>query len=268
MEIIKAIFLGIVQGLTEFLPISSSGHLVLMQKLIGFSGPQLFFDTILHLGTLFAVVVVLWKDIWELLKKPFQKMTLLIIVATIPTAIMGLAFKDMIEKIFEGGKTLGVEFIITGLILFFASRMKNGEKKIENTSNFDAFFIGVMQGIAILPAISRSGLTIAGALFRKMDRDFAAKFSFLISIPAILGAVVIQSKDVLGAPLSNGNVDGAGMTFWPIFLGFVFAFLFGVLSVRYMMKIIRKGNLNGFAIYVSILGALIIFDQIFTHVFF
>lgn len=261
MEIIKAIILGIIQGLTEFLPISSSGHLVLAQKIMGFGEPPLIFDTVLHLGTLFAVVVVLWSDIWPMLKKPYQKMTALLIVGTIPTAVMGLVFKDFFDSLFKSGKTLGVEFIVTGLILFAAQKMSNGHKKIEETTWKDAVFVGVMQGIAILPAISRSGLTIAGSLFRKMDREFAAKFSFLLSIPAILGATVIQIKDI--------NDAGASMpATFPLIVGFIFSFVFGVISVKFMMKVIKEGKLTGFGIYCSILGALIILDQVILHIFF
>ena len=261
MEIIKAIILGIIQGITEFLPISSSGHLVLAQKIMGFTEPPLIFDTVLHLGTLFAVVLVLWSDIWPLLKKPFQKMTGLLIVGTIPAALIGLLFKDFFESLFKSGKTLGVEFIITGLILFAAQRMANGHKKIKETTVWDALFVGVMQGIAILPAISRSGLTIAGSLFRKMDRDFAARYSFLLSIPAILGATVLQFKDIKDA---GAMMPSAA----PLLLGFVFSFVFGVFSVKFMMKIIREGKLSGFGIYCSVLGALIILDQLVLHIIF
>lgn len=261
MELIKAIILGIIQGLTEFLPISSSGHLVLAQKIMGFTEPPMIFDTVLHLGTLFAVVLVLWGDIWPLLKKPFQKMTALLIFGTIPTVLIGLLLKDFFDNLFKSGKTLGVEFIFTGLILFAAQRMSNGHKKLKETSGIDALFVGVMQGIAILPAVSRSGLTIAGSLFRKMDREFAARFSFLLSIPAILGATVLQLKDIVGSGEvmpATGNLVG----------GFLFSFIFGVLSVKFMMKVIKEGKLNGFGIYCTALGGLILLDQLVLHIFF
>ena len=261
MELIKAIILGIIQGLTEFLPISSSGHLVLAQKIMGFTEPPLIFDTVLHLGTLFAVVLVLWGDIWPLLKKPFQKMTALLIVGTIPTALLGILLKDFFDNLFKSGKTLGVEFIITGLVLLAAQRMSNGHKKLKETTGMDAIFVGIMQGIAILPAVSRSGLTIAGALFRKMDREFAARFSFLLSIPAILGATVLQVKDIAegGAVLpATSSLIG----------GFIFSFIFGIISVKFMMKVIKEGKLNGFGIYCSVLGALVILDQLVLHIFF
>lgn len=261
MTFIQAILLGIIQGITEFLPISSSGHLVLFQKIFGVAEPSLTFGIVVHLGTLTAVFAVFWKDIVSILRRPFQRLTLLLIAGTVPTAIIGVAFKDFFEKVFASGSTLGFEFFITGLVLYFADSLRNGYKDAEETSCLDAAFVGLMQGAAILPAVSRSGLTISGALFRHMDRDFAARFSFLLSIPAILGAAVFDMKDVLEAGV--GNLDSMSLG-----AGFIFAAIFGYISIRYMLNILKKGKMRYFSYYVFALGALILIDQYLTHIFF
>lgn len=262
MNLIQAIILGIVQGITEFLPISSSGHLVLMQKIFKITEPTLIFDTYVHLGTLMAVFAVFKDDIIGILKKPFQKLTWLLIAGTIPTAIIGVLFKDIFEQMFHSGSTLGFEFIITGVILLISGSIRNGHKGVKETGYLDAAFIGVMQGAAIMPAISRSGLTISGALFRNLDREFAAKFSFLLSIPAILGAAVFQVKDIMEAGGGGGISTGAMVA------GSLAAALAGYASIKYMLQILRKGKIKYFAYYVFALGALVIVDQYITHIFF
>lgn len=262
MNLIQAIILGIVQGITEFLPISSSGHLVLMQKIFGITAPTLLFDTSVHLGTLLAVFVVFKDDIVSILKKPFQKLTWLLIAGTIPTAIIGILFKDSFEQMFRSGSTLGFEFIITGVVLLWSGILKNGRKNVRETSYFDAVFIGVMQGLAIMPAISRSGLTISGALFRNLDRNFAARFSFLLSIPAILGAAVFQVKDIMEV----GGGSGIGMG--ALIAGSIAAALAGYATIKYMLQVLREGKLKYFAYYVFVIGALVILDQYVTHIFF
>lgn len=261
MSTIQAIILGIIQGLTEFLPISSSGHLVLFQKIFGINEPTLIFDTMVHVGTLAAVITVLWKEIFSLLKKPFQKLTWLLIAGTIPTAIIGIIFKDSFEALYKSGRTLGFEFLATGFIILFAESLNTGRKNIRETSYLDAAFIGVMQGAAILPAVSRSGLTISGALLMGLDREFAAKFSFLLSIPAILGAAVFQTKDILEA--GGGRIITA-----PIVAGTIAAAVAGYFSVRFMIVLIKKGSMRYFAYYVFAVGALVLVDQYITHLFF
>lgn len=264
MGIFEAIVLGLIQGITEFLPISSSGHLVLAQKILGVEDPSLLFDTMLHLGTLAAVFAVLWKDIWELLKRPFQRLTALLIAATVPTVIIAVLFKDAIEEAFRSGATLGWEFIATGIILLGAEQLASaaGDRRDAKTMSWmDAVIVGALQGVAIMPAISRSGLTVAGALARKLDRGFAAKFSFLLSIPAILGAVVFQSKALFEGP----GDGGLGI---PLIIGTFVAAAVGVLSVKFMMKIIKEGSLRGFAAYVGALGILVLLDQYVFRMFF
>ncbi|KNZ69335.1 bacitracin resistance protein BacA [Thermincola ferriacetica] len=255
MTVLQAAILGLIQGLTEFLPISSSGHLVLFQRFFGLSKGVLTFDVFVHLGTLVAVFAVFWQDILALLKKPWQRLTALIITGTIPTGIMGLGLKDFFEKIFASGSTLGVEFIATGVILWWAESIRQRNKGVDQITYADAAFVGFMQGVAILPAISRSGLTIAGALFRGIDRDTAARFSFLISIPAILGAALVDGKDVIQA----GTV-GVGTI--PLIVGTVVSAVAGYFAIRIMLRILRQGTLKVFSYYVWALGILVIILQL------
>jgi len=258
MTIIQSVILGFVQGLTEFLPVSSSGHLVLVQNLLGIdkNNPLIFtFDVLVHLGTLAAVIAIFWKDIVSLLKKPWQKLGLLIIMATIPTGLIGLSFKDFFERMFQSDRFLGLEFIATGLIIWFADRVRAKAKGIEDISYFDAAFVGVMQGIAILPAISRSGLTIAGSLFRGINRESAARFSFLVSIPAIAGAAALDLKDVIG----QGVTPEMGL---PLLIGTIVASLSGFWAVKFMIRILQRGSMKWFSYYVWVLGGLIIILQL------
>ena len=270
MSIFNAILLGIVQGLIEFLPVSSSGHLVLLQRVFDVQEPSLFFDTMLHFGTLLAVFVVLWKDIWALLKKPIQPLTGYLILGTIPAVIAALTFRDVIEDIFISAKFLGFCFLITAVLLVTAEllsrRSKNNSnlKKAENINWLDALFIGIMQALAIPPGISRSGATISGALFRKLDRDFAARFSFLLSIPAILGAVVLHAKDLA---VESGTA-GSGIEAAPVIAGTLTAAIVGFFAVKLMLKIIRERSLFGFAIYTGVLGILVLIDQFATRIVF
>ncbi len=261
MNSYQAIILGIIQGLTEFLPISSSGHLVLFQKVLGITEPTLTFDISVHVGTLLAVFAAFRKEILSLLKKPFQRLTWLLLAGTIPTAVIGIAFKDYFEKVFQSGSTLGFEFFITGLVILAAEKLGSGRKSEKGASYLDAAFVGIMQGAAIMPAVSRSGLTISGALFRGFDKEFAAKFSFLLSIPAILGAAAVKVKDAMEA--TRGSLDLA-----PLILGSIAAALAGYLSINYMITALRKGKLRYFSYYVFIIGMLIIIDQFITKIFF
>jgi len=254
-EMSKTIILGILQGLTEFLPISSSGHLLVARKLFGLAEAGLLLDTMLHIGTLLAVMAVFWRDILEMIRKPFSRLTLLVVVGTIPTAVIGLAFKDFFEDIARTGVTVGWEFLATGVILWLADSIKDkGYKDVERISYTDSLIVGALQGAAILPAISRSGLTIAGALFQRIDRSVAARFSFLLSIPAIMGAAVVQIPDLLEG---GSEVVGAG----PLVVGTVAAAVSGYVAVKWMLQVIQRGSLKAFAVYVWILGAVILVAQ-------
>ncbi|HAA42673.1 MAG TPA: undecaprenyl-diphosphate phosphatase [Ruminiclostridium sp.] len=265
MGIIEAIVLGIIQGLTEFLPISSSGHLVLFNKLFGITEGTVTFSIAVHIATLVAVVSVLWKDVLEMIKKPTGKLTLLVIVATIPMGIVGFIFKDLLKSFLETGVTVGFGFLITGTVLWLAeymSKKENKNKRLEETSFLDALFVGCAQVIAMLPAVSRSGSTTGGALFRGLNREFALKFSFLMSIPAILGPAAIEAIDVI----KDGS--GLGVEFFPLIAGMLAAGISGYLAIKFMLKIFTKASLKVFSYYVYTLGVLVLIDQFITKIFF
>ncbi|MDR3115246.1 MAG: undecaprenyl-diphosphate phosphatase [Treponema sp.] len=267
MRIVEAVILGAVQGITEFLPVSSSGHLVLLQKIFHIAEPALLFDTLVHVGTLGAVCIVLWPDIWNILRRPIQKLTGLLIVATLPTVLIALVFKDFIEEAFASAAFLGFAFLGTGVLLIIGERLSKrpGMTKTERTMLWrDALTIGLLQGVAIIPGVSRSGSTLSAALFRRVDRNFAARFSFLLSIPAILGALVLQLPDVLGN--TSGDTGGIGTA--SLIAGTLTAGLVGFFSIQGMLAIVRKRSLWGFALYTAVLGTLILVDQYGTHVFF
>jgi len=262
MSIIHAIILGLVQGLTEFLPVSSSGHLVLFQKIFGLSEATQSFDILLHMGTLIAVFICYWEDIWNILRKPFQKITYLLIAATLPTVVIALLFNSKLEAVFGSGNYLGILFFITSAAMFFADTRKDGNKKIKDMSYADAIIIGIMQGIAICPAVSRSGMTIAAALAIGLRKNSAARFSFLMSIPAILGAMVFTLKDMASGEAAVGEAMGV----FPVAVGFVVAAVSGFLAINFMIKIINRGKLKYFGIYTAILGAYLCLDQFVLHI--
>jgi undecaprenyl-diphosphatase len=228
---------------------------VLLQKILKIDEPPLFFDTMVHAGTLGAVIIVLWRDVWTILKKPFQKLTLLLIVATLPTVAAALLFKDTIENAFHSGAFLGPAFLFTACALavseWVAARARRtAGKGLAEIKLTDALAIGVCQSIAILPAVSRSGLTLSGSILCNIDRGDAARFSFLLSIPAILGALVLQ--------LSSLGGSGPAVSPLPLAVGTLTAFATGLLSIKLMLKIVRENRLFGFALYTAILGILCI----------
>ncbi|MED3553444.1 undecaprenyl-diphosphate phosphatase [Cytobacillus praedii] len=254
MSKLEAFILGIIQGLTEFLPISSTGHLYLGRHLFGLDDAGIFLDTMLHVGTLLAVLVVYKNEIFQILKNPFGKLSMLLIIGTTPAVIVGFLFSDLFNSISKTGITIGWEFLITGLILWFADSIKNGRKKMEYISYGDALFIGTFQAAAIFPAISRSGLTIAAGLFRKLDRETAAYFSFLLSIPAIAGGIVLQF-----AEMAAGHVEAISLE--SLFIATLASALFGYMAVVYMINFLKRKSLKIFAVYVWILGFSILILQ-------
>jgi undecaprenyl-diphosphatase len=253
MDITQSILLGIVQGLTEFLPVSISGHLVLFQKFFGFQEAPIFFDTLVHFATLLAVVFYLRKEIWGILINPKKNINLiwLLILGTLPAVIFALLFKDYIENSFNSLWMLSVGFFVTAVLLFATKFIGEGKKDMQKISWVDSIVIGIFQAVAILPSISRSGATISSALYRNIKREDAFKFSFLLSVPAIAGAMVLQIFDFDPANLNGG--------FWPNALGFIFAAIFGFLSLFILEKIAQKGKLYYFAVYCFVLGVIILF---------
>jgi undecaprenyl-diphosphatase len=254
MSMFEALILGIIQGLTEFLPISSSGHLYLGRHLFHLDEAGLFLDTMLHVGTLLAVVIVYKQELFDIIKHPFRKQSLLLVVGTIPAVLVGLLLNDLFESISKTGKTIGWEFLLTGGILWMADGVKSGTKKMNNIGYGDALLIGTFQAAAIFPAISRSGLTIAAGLFRKLDRETAAYFSFLLSIPAIAGGIVLQF-------LKMSEQTMEAVSFGSLFIATLSSALFGYMAVVGMIQFLKKKSLKIFAIYVWILGSTIIILQ-------
>ncbi|MDR2808264.1 MAG: undecaprenyl-diphosphate phosphatase [Spirochaetaceae bacterium] len=254
MTILEAIILGAVQGLTEFLPVSSSGHLVLLQQLMHIEAPSLFFDTMLHVGTLLAVFVVLWPDIWALLRQPIQPLTSFLVLATLPTVIVALFLRDFIETFFESSNFLGIAFLITGIALFVAEYISKRPGRFRSDLELngrDALLVGIMQSIALLPGISRSGFTVAAALSCRLERGFAARFSFLLSIPAIIGAVIFQVQEL---------PDKVSLSLYsmPIIAGTFTAAVVGFISIKIMLKLIQEHSLRIFACYTVILGIVLL----------
>ena len=278
MTIWIAMLLGFVQGVAEFLPVSSSGHLLLIQKMFGITEGAMFFTVMLHLATLVAVFIVYWPTLLELIKKPFQKTVGLLIVATIPAVVIALISKKIapIAAFFEAadaGQYLGFGFLLTSLLLFISDRVRhteideNGEKvekkgkKLKNMQVTDALIIGCMQGVGVLPGVSRSGSTISGALFAGLNRKTAADFSFLMSIPAIIGGAVFEIPDAL----KNGIGD---MHWTAVVAGMLVAGITGYFAIKVMIDAIKKKKLIGFVIYTAVLGCLVLVDQYVTHYFF
>jgi undecaprenyl-diphosphatase len=251
----EAFILGVIQGVTEFLPISSTGHLALGRNAFGLQEAGLFLDTMLHIGTLIAVLYYYREELIGIVLHPFGKMSMLLVVGTVPAVIVGIWFEDYFEAISVSGATIGWEFLITGTFLWFADSIKNGRKKLQDISYTDALVIGAFQAGAIFPAISRSGLTIVGGLFRKLDRETAAYFSFLLSIPAIAGGITMQSLHLL-----KGEV-GSGITVWALIVGAMASALFGYIAVKWMIGFLKKGSLKIFAVYVWALGLLVLAAQ-------
>lgn len=255
----EAIVLGLTQGLTEFLPVSSSGHLTFLQGVMGknFDG-QLFFNLILHLGTLVAVCAIFWKDIVALFKKPFKTL-LYLVVASIPAAIIGFFLDDVIEdKITNGGYVgifLAVFFFITAGVLFATEIYAKRRKRVLPLCWRTTLPMGVAQAIAVLPGISRSGSTIAAGTFAGGDSDEVAHFSFLMSIPVILGGFAVELyKGLRDGSLQGQFVSPDSQFGWCIAIGFIVSAIVGLFAIKVMLKAIKKANYKWFSLYLVLLA--------------
>lgn len=277
MSYIESIILGLVQGLAEFLPISSSGHLALLQHFFNIETDKvLLFTVLLHLGTLFSVFVIYWNDIWELIvelfitikdlvtgkglrlqERPIRKLGVMIIVASVPTAVIGLLFNDFFEGLYSSVASIGVGLVVTGFLMFFAERMSTANRGIEKMNFRNAIFIGVLQGIAICPGISRSGSTLVGGLTTGLKREFAVKFAFLISIPSILGSFILELPDAIKVGADPGLAG-------PIAVGVIVAAVSGFAAIKGMISIVSKQKLRYFSYYVWVVGALCIVYGLFN----
>lgn len=261
MTYFSAIFLGLIQGIAEFLPISSSGHLAFFQEVVGIANGEenMFFDVLLHLGTLVAVFVAYWSEIKALILEFFtmigvrklpkgqkpdrlsRRMILFIILGTLPLFLV-LPVKDRVEGLYSNAIFIGCAFLITGLLLFLSDRLNHGNKDIKSASILDVLIVGVGQALATVPGISRSGTTISAGLSRGFGREFAVKFSFLLSIPAVLGANILSLIDAIQ--------EGIDWSLMPMYLaGVAVAAISGYLAIRLLKYISQKGSFGGFCYY-------------------
>ncbi len=258
MEIIDAIVLGIIQGLTEFLPVSSSGHLELGKAILGDTSipeESLLFTVVLHFATALSTIVVFRKDIWAIIKGllQFKKneetlFSLKIIISMIPAVFIGLFFEEQLEQLFGGDITfVGFMLLITAVLLWFADKAKSTRKSVSNTN---AFVIGIAQAIAMLPGISRSGATISTSVLLGNDKTKAARFSFLMVIPLIFGKI---AKDILSGDLHFSSENSIAIS-----LGFIAAFVSGLFACTWMISLVKKSKLTYFAVYCAIVGLIAI----------
>ena len=262
MDVIESIILGAVQGLTEFLPVSSSGHLQLARELMGVEiAESLTFDITLHAATVLSTIVVLWGEIWKLLKGAFvfsgkineeQSYILKIVISMIPIGIVGVFCKDYIDQISGNMWVVGAMLLCTSALLSFAYYAKPRQK--ENISYRDALIIGIAQACATLPGLSRSGTTIATGLLLGNKKESVAQFSFLMVLAPILGEALLE--------VVKGEFGG-GVALLPLVAGFVTAFITGALACKFMLEIVKRGKLIWFAIYCGVVGVITILTQLF-----
>ena len=273
MELYQGIILGIIQGLTEFLPVSSSGHLVLGQIFFGITESQLPFDISVHMGTLLAVLVVYASDIRAILVSVFgfisKAVTLkpithllkedknlqlagLIIIGSIPTAFIGLILKQFEHILFASEVLVGFMLILTGTILWTSKNFYSSKNKKDGFSIKKALIIGVGQGLAVIPGISRSGTTIALGMFLGLDRHNAAKFSFLLSIPAILGAQILSIKDMINSRLVIDSIT---------IYATIVSFITGLLALKLLLSLVHSGRFHLFAPYCWLIGSLVLLSK-------
>jgi undecaprenyl-diphosphatase len=267
MTLLQAFILGIVQGLTEFLPISSSAHLVITPFILGWKFPDeqiLPFDVLVQLGTLAAVIVYFWPDLWKIIQafvqgilkgKPFadfySRLGWLLILATIPAGIFGLLIKKLIDQAFQSVLATGLLLFVTAALLLIAERVGKRQRKLEQLTWVDALWMGVAQALSVFPGISRSGTTMAGGLARNLDRVAAARFSFLMSIPVMLAAGALEVKDVIQTPGLISLVP-------QILVGFLAAAVVGYISIRWLLQFVTTHSLRAFSVYCAALGTLVV----------
>lgn len=271
MTFFMSAVLGFVQGVAEFLPISSSGHLTLFQHFFGMPEPDQLFNVLLHFATLLAVCVVYWRDIWEMIVEFFsffgdlfshrsyrgnppeaRRMVLLIIVGTLPLFLV-LPIKDKVEAFGNNPFFVCGALLVTGCILFLSDQMASGRKTARNATLLDVLLVGVAQGCATIPGLSRSGCTISAGMLRGFDRKFAVRYSFLMSLPAVLGATLLEVLDVMG---QEGGVPAENLPKY--LLGMAVAAVVGYFSIRLVQLLASRGRFGAFAFYCWGAGALFI----------
>jgi undecaprenyl-diphosphatase len=265
MPLYQVIVLAIVQGLTEFLPVSSSGHLIVIPRLLGWPEHSLQFDVALHLGTLVAILIYFYRDWIHLIANGLglrvghdpelsrnRGLVWLIALATVPVAVAGILFEKQAEAAFRSFYIIGAMLIVVGVLMWIADRMSSERKDLGNVGGIDSFLIGLAQAFAIVPGTSRSGITITAGLFRNLDRATAARFSFLLSTPAIAGAVVKKAWDVH----KQGGIPHDMRV--PILVGVIVSGIVGAAVIGFFMKYLRRNNLAIFVWYRIIFGIIVI----------
>lgn len=253
MGLLNVIVLGLIQGITEFIPVSSSGHLVIFQHFMEVDG-GITLNVFLHFGSLLAVTYVFRKEIIGIitLKEKYRKLTYFIIIGSIPAGVIGLLFEDFFEEVFSTLTVVGVALLITGFLLFISDKINTEERSLKKMNLGDAIFIGIAQALAIFPGISRSGSTIVGGLFKGLDRELAARFSFLLALPVIGGATLLQTRNIFSVGLEGiAAIELTAGTFTSMIASFF--------AIKVLLILIKKEKLSIFAYYCWILGLTIIF---------
>lgn len=270
MTYLMSAIMGVIQGVAEFLPISSSGHLALFQAFFGMEDVEsshMFFAVLLHFGTFISVCIVYWQDIVDMVRElflgiaalfskkergvtppPARRLVMLLVIATLPLFIM-VFFKDYIAVLFQSSIMVSIALLATGFLLFFADRLPKGHKTAKNATVKDAVVVGVAQAIAVIPGLSRSGTTISVGMYQGFDRNFAVRFSFLLSLPAVLGANILELKDAIEV--------GFDFSLLPVYLvGVLIATVVGYFSIRLVKSMADKGKFGKFAYYCWAVGAI------------
>lgn len=260
MSILVAILLSIVQGLGEFLPISGSGHLVLVEHIFHVQENNAFFNSMLHFGSLCAIVLSFRSTLWKMIRHPFSKMSRYVLLSALPTLAIAILFRKRLGTLING-RWLGVCFLITAVILFVCVRIPRQKRELSSMNWYEPLFLGTLQGIALPPGISRSGITIMGGLVEGFNSNSVIEFSFLMSIPAILISVIM---DAIQIPAQGISVSFLA----PSIIGMIITLLTGLFAINLMMHVMRKVKLSGFAVYCALLGLFVLVDQNFTHFFF
>jgi len=279
MTILQALIIGIVQGLTEFLPVSSSGHIAILQALFRLRDPGITFAVAVHIATLAAVLVAFWRDVVDIVAgvigglfgvltrrlragEVWRRNTgfrtgILLLVGSLPAGLVGIVFKDAVERLFASLLAVGLMLLVTGALLWLTDRVSARGVPVREVRPGQALLIGLFQAAAVAPGLSRSGSTIAGGRLAGLSRDAAARFSFLLSIPAILGAALVDLKGLAGVAAANlGN---------QLIVGMAAAAVVGYLAIRIVMRFVRAGKLRGFAYYCWAVGLAVIVWQLLAH---
>lgn len=275
MTIWLAILLGVVQGLTEFLPVSSSGHLVLIQTFFGGSNPEadyMLFDVLLHFGTLVSVFIAFWGDIRSLLaeffgwirdgfklrNRPYRRFIVMVLITIIPMFPV-LLVKDQLDALFSNTMFVGCALLVTAVVLMLSERAPRRRRDASNATWLDAFLVGCAQAVAVVPGISRSGSTICAGLFRGFSRDFAVRFAFIMSLPVVFGANLLEIGDAVA------QAESTGIPVSMYIIGVAAAMISGLLAIRLIRLVTNKGHFRPFVVYCGLVGVLSIIASIIMH---